>query len=118
MYAAKQNQPIVRASIIVNDTTVEQNISGYVQSNTVWLPLSDVVQALRQLGPTITYANHQLLIGNLAHQSGTLGTAKPGTLDIACGSTVFTNVPVQETTRSNSTSTAYIPVWYVLQALT
>lgn len=105
------------ASIVVNGQTLFSNVPELVRNKTAWLPIGQVMDALRLMNHRVVYHNQTLLIDNLALQSQTLlSKPKVGTLNIACGPFVETNVPVKEISVGSKSQT-YVPVWYVMRVL-
>lgn len=111
------NTAAYHATVQVNGETFASRVPFVVSKGTAYLPVSTVVNALIAMGSHATYGNHQLLINNLAYASRTLLGQPANTIAIANGAYVNSEVPIQ-TVAVNGTSQAYVPVWYIDQALT
>lgn len=105
------------ASIKVDGEPFASGVPMFVQHHTAWLPLHEVMQAIASSGDSTTYNGRALLINNVALQSRTLWPQPNNILNIVNGAYVLSDVPVR-VLQVNRRWTTYVPIWYVMQALT
>lgn len=106
-----------KATIVVDGQIFAKDVPTFVKHHTTWMPINTVIQAITAMNDHVTYDGKTLLVNNLALQSQTLRPNKPGTIDIADGGLVEDDVPIV-TVKSGSVDVSYVPVWYVMYALT
>lgn len=112
VHAATKQSPV--ASIVVNGHLAQSKVPYVVRNETVWMPMSQVVTALRAMQTKVAFNGHALLINNLASQSSTLGIESSHTITVANGASALYRVPIM---KLGTHDQLYIPIWYVMNAL-